>query len=217
MIQTHLRDHRLKLYAAALLCGLFVGGMILFMRHFAEDTDGGANCKTESGQQAALVDAAKGDVAAFIVSDNIQPMPDFIFKDTVERQLKLSDFRDKVLLINLWATWCLPCREEMPALDKLQEKRQREGFSVLAVSLDSDSEKPKQFYRDNKIEALALYHDDKGEAFRQLRRAGLVQGLPTSFLVNKNGCLLGLMHGPANWAGHDAKALIDAASSSQYQ
>jgi thiol-disulfide isomerase/thioredoxin len=119
-------------------------------------------------------------------------------------------------LINLWATWCAPCRAEMPALDRLQAKLGGDKFEVVAINIDTARlERRKPFLDSVGVKSLAFYTDEKADIFQVLKQAGKVVGLPTTILVDAKGCELGLMAGPAEWDSPDAIALIQAAIASQ--
>lgn len=140
------------------------------------------------------------------------PPPALALKDLEGRQHQLADYRGKVVLINFWATWCAPCREEMPALDALQKELGGEKFEVIAVNVDTgDDVKPKKFLAETGIEGLGYYRDNTLALFNDLKKRGLALGLPVTLLIDDEGCLLGHMNGPADWAGADAKRLIEAA------
>jgi thiol-disulfide isomerase/thioredoxin len=116
------------------------------------------------------------------------------------------------VLLNLWATWCVPCREEMPALDALQGAAGSGKFEVVAVNVDTGSdEKPKRFLEDIKVSKLAFYQEPDLELFNNLKKRGLVLGLPVTLLVGPDGCLRAAMNGPAKWDSPDARTFIDAA------
>jgi thiol-disulfide isomerase/thioredoxin len=117
-----------------------------------------------------------------------------------------------VLLVNLWATWCAPCRHEMPALDELQREMGGEDFEVVAVNVETgDDAKPKAFLDEIGVDSLAFYRDNTVGLFNELKRRNLALGLPVTLLIDEEGCLLAHMNGPAEWASEDAKALIRAA------
>src|SRR5690606_2801471 len=119
------------------------------------------------------------------------------------------------VLLNLWATWCAPCREEMPALDRLQSDLASQQFQVVAVSVDrGTTERPKAFLEEVGATNLPFYADPTMAIFNTLRERGRATGLPSTVLVNGEGCALGAMYGPADWASDDAKALIAAATAS---
>ncbi|HRE21805.1 MAG TPA: TlpA disulfide reductase family protein, partial [Rhabdaerophilum sp.] len=118
----------------------------------------------------------------------------------------------KVTVLNIWATWCVPCRLEMPALDALQKELGDKDFEVVAVNIDTrNPEKPKQFLKEIKVERLAYYADPKAKIFQDLKTAGRAFGMPTTLLVDPQGCELAYLAGPAEWASGDALAFVKAA------
>ena len=118
-----------------------------------------------------------------------------------------------VRVVNLWATWCVPCRKEMPALDKLQQTLGDKDFEVVAINIDTrDPEKPKTFLKEAGLTTLAYFHDQKAKVFQDLKSAGRALGMPTSVLVDGAGCEIGTIAGPAEWASDDAVKLIKAAT-----
>lgn len=126
--------------------------------------------------------------------------------------MTVAELAGKTLLINLWATWCAPCREEMPALNELQATIGGPDFEVVAVNLDTGGdERPKAFLQEIGIDELTYYRDSTLALFNNLKRRGLAIGLPVTLLVDEEGCLLAHMNGPAEWASDDAKRLIEAA------
>ncbi len=140
------------------------------------------------------------------------PLTGLAFKGPDGADLSLADFSGKTVLLNLWATWCAPCREEMPALDALQKSKGGDDFEVVAVNIDRGAEdKPKKFLKDIKIGSLAFYRDDTMGIFNDLKRRALAVGLPVTILIDDEGCMLANMNGPADWASEDAFRLIDVA------
>jgi len=130
-------------------------------------------------------------------------MPALRFVDGTGRAHSLADFRGKVVLLNIWATWCKPCREEMPTLDRLQAKLGSERFQVLALSVDQQGASiARQFYREVGIKALALYVDPTAKAAFVLD----APGLPVTLLVDRNGREIGRHLGPVQW---DAPEVIE--------
>src|SRR5205807_2579664 len=106
--------------------------------------------------------------------------------------------------LNLWATWCIPCRKEMPALDALQARLGGPNFEVLAINIDTPaSAKPRAWLKEAAIARLAYYADPSAKVFQELKLAGKVFGLPTTVLVDPAGCEIGTMAGPAEWASED--------------
>ena len=129
----------------------------------------------------------------------IQPglkVPDFTFPDINGKVVSLSDHRGKVVLVNVWATWCPPCRQEMPSMQSLYEKFKGENFEILAVSIDSEGRKAvAPFMRKMSLTFPALL--DPGETIRPLYG---ITGVPESFIIDKQGILVEKIIGPINWA-----------------
>lgn len=161
-----------------------------------------------------LIPLSRGEVAAFAPNASARRATPISFKDGSGRTLSLDDFKGRVVLINLWATWCVPCRKEMPALDELEGKLGGRDFAVLAINLDQrGGDKPKKFLEEIKAKHLLYYEDPSTNVFQKLRMAGRAPGLPSTILVDRQGCELGFLPGPAEWASEDALALIKAAIS----
>jgi len=154
---------------------------------------------------------SKGEVAAMVAAEPPRPL-DLSFKGPDGQDLKTADFAGKTVLLNLWATWCGPCREEMPALNTLQKEMGGADFEVVAVNIDTGSdEKPKAFLAEYGVDALGYYRDSSMGVFNALKKEGLAFGLPVTLVMDKQGCLISAMNGPAAWDSPDAKALIAAA------
>jgi thiol-disulfide isomerase/thioredoxin len=168
-----------------------------------------ASALTLSSKIAPLV---KGEVGSLIVATKPMQMPDLAFVDASGNPKKMSDWKGRTVLVNLWATWCVPCRKEMPALDNLQGKLGGKTFEVVAVNIDTrDSEKPKTFLKDGNLTRLDFFSDQKAKVFQDLKSAGLALGMPTSVLVDGDGCEIAAMAGGAGWDSDDAVKLITAA------
>ena len=132
-------------------------------------------------------------------------LPEIQFQDSEGRTLTLSDFRGKLVLLNLWATWCLPCRHEMPTLDRLQAELDGPDFQVLALSMDRGGlEAIAKFYGEVGVKHLAMYLDGSTEATSTL---GAV-GLPTTLLIDRDGREIGRLVGPAEWDSPDMVTFI---------
>ena len=155
---------------------------------------------------------AHGEVAALTMATTPLKLPDLVFDDANGQPKKLSDWRGRTVLVNLWATWCVPCRREMPALDALQAKLGGPDFEVVAVNIDTrDPEKPKSFLREANLTRLGYFTDQKAKVFQDLKSVGRALGMPTSVLVDGQGCEIATIAGPAEWASDDAIKLISAA------
>jgi thiol-disulfide isomerase/thioredoxin len=139
-------------------------------------------------------------------------VPDLAFKDAAGRDRTLADWRGRTVLLNLWATWCVPCRREMPALDALQAKLGGPDFEVVAVDIDTrDPQKPLAFLKEIGVSRLAYYADSSAKVFTELKTAGKAFGMPTTVIVDRSGCEIGNMAGPAEWASDDGVKLVSAA------
>jgi thiol-disulfide isomerase/thioredoxin len=152
---------------------------------------------------------ATGEVAAMSIASDPEPMPQVTFNGPDGQPRKLEDFKGKTVLLNLWATWCVPCRGEMAALDRLQAKAGSDAFEVVTVNIDTSRlDRPKAFLEEIGARNLAFYADPKAEIFFQLKQSGHALGLPTTFLIDGKGCRIGSMQGPANWDSADGQALV---------
>ena len=149
----------------------------------------------------------RGTMTAFVMRKEPVALPDIAFKDGQGNPVTLADWRGRVVLINLWATWCAPCRREMPALDRLQVKLGGDDFEVLAISVDrKGAEASAKFLSETGAENLALYVDETFKVARDLK----APGLPVTILVDRQGREIGRVTGPAEWDSEDALALIGA-------
>lgn len=168
-----------------------------------------AACTAKTTQAKEFADAAVGDVAAMLPADPPQSLKNLAFNAPDGTPMTLADRAGKTVLLNLWATWCAPCREEMPALNALEKDAGTDRFEVIAVNVDTgDDTKPKKFLAETGIDTLGYYRDNTLGIFNDLKKRGLALGLPVTLLIDDEGCLLAHMNGPADWAGPDAKRLI---------
>ncbi|HVV94110.1 MAG TPA: TlpA disulfide reductase family protein [Hyphomicrobiales bacterium] len=203
----------LKPLVAAVAVAAVVGaGAVYVILPAGRNAAAAARCPSDAALIARLKPLAKGEVAAMLVDDHPKPLPALSFKDADGKPVTLADFRGRAVLFNMWATWCAPCRAEMPALDTLQAELGGKNFDVVAVSVDATGpDKPRKFFHDLNLRHLALHTDGSGDVFRTMQSIGRGVGLPTSLLVDRGGCEIGYMPGPAQWASPDAKALVEAA------
>src|SRR6516225_5841167 len=143
----------------------------------------------------------------FVFVGKPTPVAEINFDDAVGQARKLADFKGKVLLVNIWATWCGPCRKEMPALDRLQARLGGSDFEVIPVSIDRGGmEAIRKFYSEIGVRNLAMYIDSSGQVLRQTRALGL----PTTLLIDRSGQEIGRVIGPAEW---DAPEITEFLSS----
>jgi thiol-disulfide isomerase/thioredoxin len=173
---------------------------------------GDAACAGALATAKRIAPLARGEVAAVAVADTGLHLPALAFKDATGADKTLADWKGRTVLLNLWATWCVPCRKEMPALAALQQKLGGPGFEVVAVNIDTRNlDKPKTWLNEVGIKKLAYYTDPSAKIFQDLKVIGKAFGMPTTLLVDANGCELGTLAGPAEWASDDALKLIEAA------
>ena len=150
----------------------------------------------------------KGTMRFFVLNGTPKKLSNISFKNAAGKQVRLSDWQGKAVLLNIWATWCVPCRREMPALDVLQGRLGDNRFEVVAISVDGgDLEKPRQFLTKLGIKNLSLYADPSKKVSQDLRAFGL----PVTILVNHKGEELGWYQGEMEWASQDAFDLIKGA------
>jgi thiol-disulfide isomerase/thioredoxin len=174
-----------------------------------------SDCPADSARLAArLAPFAKGELAALQVAGEPHRAIDIAFEGDDGAKLTLADFKGRAVLLNLWATWCIPCRMEMPALDRLQAAKGGPGFQVVAVNVDTARlEKRAAFLDSVGVKALARYADPSGDAFETLRKDGKALGLPVTLVIDRNGCELGVVEGGAKWDSAEAKALVETLTS----
>lgn len=206
-----------KLVVVAALAGLTAGAVAVYVKGMGSgNTDApvvaaSGQCAAAKAKAEAVKPFLKGEVATMAAVDQPRPIP-LSFKGGDGKDLTLADFKGKAVLFNLWATWCVPCRKEMPALDALQKAKGGADFEVVAVNIDTGSdEKPQAFLSEIGIASLGYYRDASMGVFNAVKKEGLAIGLPATLLFDAEGCLTAAMNGPAEWAGADALALVDAA------
>ncbi|RTL72915.1 MAG: redoxin domain-containing protein [Hyphomicrobiales bacterium] len=150
---------------------------------------------------------SQGHMAAFVFKKAPEALPELKFQDGAGGEVTLDKFKGKVVLLNLWATWCLPCRKEMPALDNLQAQLGSDKFEVVALSVDRTGVAgARRFLDETKVQKLALYADPTAKLSSTLRASGL----PTTLLIDAEGREIGRLIGPAEWDSADAVRLIRA-------
>lgn len=187
-----------------------VAGWYGFSRSGVQTAQG--ECRAAQGKAAGLKPLAKGEIAALNVNSTPKPPPAIAFAGGEGQAMSLADFRGKTVLVNLWATWCVPCREEMPALDKLQAELGGSDFQVVAINVDTrNPDKPKAWLQENGIKNLAYHADPAGKLLQVLQKSGHVVGLPTTFVVDPAGCEIAILKGPAEWDAPDALAFMRTA------
>ncbi|MCC6775769.1 MAG: DUF2613 family protein [Hyphomicrobiales bacterium] len=194
------------------IAGLAVGiaavyGIGAFMRN-ADDPQ----CRPAVEAARRIAPLARGEVAALVVAEAPLRLPDLAFRDDRGGDRRLSEWRGRTVLLNLWATWCVPCRKEMPALDRLEARVGGPQFEVVAINIDTrDVDKPRAWLKETGISRLGYFADPSAKVFQELKVAGRAAGMPTTVLVDPAGCEIGTMAGPAEWASEEAITLVTAA------
>lgn len=183
---------RMPLAAAALLYGLAT---------LSANAAGGS----DTADLTALGDLRQGTMESMVLHDAPRARIDAPFLDAEGREVTLADYRGKVVLLNLWATWCPPCRKEMPSIDRLAGEMAGDDFAVIALSTDrGDISRIIRFYTEIGVENLPIDRDPRGKV---MRAAGVV-GLPVTLLLDRQGREIGRVTGDADWDSAEAKALI---------
>jgi thiol-disulfide isomerase/thioredoxin len=204
---------RIPMVIGAVMAGVVIGFAGVYgIGGLMRNGTGDPACRPAIEVSRRIAPLARGEVAALTMATVPLRIPDLAFEDGDGRPRKLSDWRGRTVLINLWATWCLPCRKEMPALDSLETKLGGPDFAVLAINIDTrDPDKPKAFLKQSGLSRLGAFNDQKAKVFQDLKSVGRALGMPTSVLVDGAGCEIATIAGPAEWASDDALALIKAA------
>jgi thiol-disulfide isomerase/thioredoxin len=204
---------RLAVVAAGSLAGVVIGlaavyGIITFLGNRAGD----AQCAPAVATAGRVAPLARGEVAGVVVASRPLRLPDLAFRDASGGDRHLAEWRGRTVLLNLWATWCIPCRKEMPALDELQAKLGGPPFEVLSINIDTrDAAKPRNWLEEVGITRLGYYTDSSAKVFQDLKLVGRAIGMPTTILIDPAGCEIGTIAGPAEWASEDALDLLRAA------
>ena len=194
------------------LVALLGTGLALYGTRFPAGNVAAGPCAESAPALARVAMAARGDVAAMQAPDAPRPAPDIAFKGPDGAETRLAALKGRLLLVNLWATWCAPCKAEMPALDRLEAALGGETFSVVAINVDTRNlDKPAEWLKQAGIARLAQYADPGGRVLPAIQRDTGSTGLPTTMLIDAKGCTIGVMKGPAEWSGPDGQRLIRAA------
>jgi len=148
---------------------------------------------------------AKGSLKKLTALESPPIQPNMIFTAPEGTEMRLSDYKGKVILVNIWATWCAPCIAEMPMLDELQVKKGSDRFEVVTISLDRTPEEAAQWLDKNGIKNLPRWHDSTYGVSAKLK----LPGLPTSIFYNKQGREIARIPGEVDWTSEEALALVD--------
>ncbi|MCC2098296.1 MAG: TlpA family protein disulfide reductase [Hyphomicrobiales bacterium] len=193
--------------------------IVVFGALYLINSGGGKNpsdvaglCTPSKEAAARIRPLAVGKLAALSVPKSPTPATNIGFDGPDGKKLNIASFRGKTVLLNIWATWCVPCRAEMPELDALQKDLGGADFEVVAVNIDTSRlDRRLPFLKSVGVKSLKFYSDKEAQSFQVLKQAGKVLGLPATFLIDANGCEIGRMAGPAAWGSDEAKKLIRTA------
>jgi thiol-disulfide isomerase/thioredoxin len=163
------------------------------------------NAETKSFHKTITNEHLSGSMGAFHLSKRKNPVRDFSFQNKVGHTLNISEFRGKIVILNIWATWCLPCRKEMPSLNNLQKIFGDKKFVVLAISQDKAGIRLiEKFYSEMKITHLEIFIDRRGKS----QRLSGVFVLPTTLIIDPDGFEIGRLIGGAVWDSKESIRLI---------
>ena len=164
---------------------------------------------------AQVVDAAAtGQLASLNGTGTGRNYSDLAFEDTSGKPMSIKDLAGKSLLVNFWASWCIPCRAEMPALDALAAEANGPDFAVVTINTgDPQAGKAEAFFTQGAWTNLPFYIDRKFAVLDRLKVSAVSAGLPTTLLLDKKGCEIGVLQGPAEWNSPDGLRVIDALKS----
>ncbi len=133
------------------------------------------------------------------------PAPNFTFPDLTGQTVSLSDYRGRLVFLNIWATWCPPCVDEMPSMEKLYNKFKSDQFEILAVSVDGEGSKVVAPFMERLNLTFPALLDKKGK----IKNIYGVTGIPESFIIGKNGIILKKVIGPIDWAKPDVSRFFE--------
>ena len=183
------------LYALILIITVTAAGTSMFLYYQTEFGNFGESSSVSEPPEPDN-ESTGNNQSVFSFFETPQTMPELKFLNSKKREVTLEAFQGWVVLLNIWATWCVPCREEMPALDRLQAQLGGSDFEVLALSIDrGQTSIIEKFYQELELNSLAIYHDPTGGASYKLN----VPGIPATFLVNREGKGIGYVIGPIEW------------------
>jgi thiol-disulfide isomerase/thioredoxin len=211
--QSSFAKKRLAMILAGGIAGVVVGlAGVYGIATLTRNAGGDPACRSAVDLAKKLAPIARGEVAAVNVAKSPLRLPALTFQDASGKPLTLEHWRGRTVLLNLWATWCVPCRKEMPALDALEQRLGGPGFEVVAINIDTrDPDKPKAWLKEVGVQKLGYYADPAASTFQDLKAIGRAFGMPTTILVDPHGCEIATIAGPAEWASDDAIKLIKAA------
>ncbi|MGX1308310.1 thiol-disulfide isomerase/thioredoxin [Amorphus suaedae] len=215
--RTSPRPRRRSALAAALVSvGIVAGVGAVYVTGGFAGNGGGGQCAAAAAMAGPLDAAAQGTVAGFKPLATPVDLSTLSFKNGDGKDVTIADFAGRTVLLNLWATWCPPCRAEMPSLDALEKRMGGGDFQVVAVSVDTkDDGRAQDFYRETGISSLDFFIEPTMKMFAALKKEGLALGMPTTLILDRQGCAAGVLSGPAEWDSPEAVGLVRAALDAQ--
>lgn len=143
---------------------------------------------------------ARGDVGG--------PLPDVVLADLADgRAVALAEYRGQALVVNLWATWCEPCRREMPSLERLSQSARAQGLTVIGITADTDLNLAREFVRRQELTFVNFSDPDMARARPVLG----IKALPETFVINKEGRIVARAVGARDWSTGEARAWLETA------
>jgi len=173
-------------------------------------------CLMDKAKSTPLKAAARGIFSSLVFPEEPYYAGYLGFRNGEGEALTLAQFKGKVLVVNLWAMWCAPCRAEMADLAQLAKKIGNDDFEVLTINMDKDSVENNKIYEfldEIQAQNLALYRDEEMEIFKQVRQAIPARGLPFTLILDKGGCAVASFSGAAPWGNEDAVYFIETLKS----
>ncbi|MBL4618335.1 MAG: redoxin domain-containing protein [Robiginitomaculum sp.] len=192
----------LKIAIYVLLASGFAVVLMVLASSLIDPTSNQAKNQTNSNIQQAVL-------GKMITLSPRPKQPNAKFLNAAGEKLVLEQFKGKVILLNIWATWCEPCVEEMPSLDALQDKLGGDDFEVIAISEDRSIEDVKTFYQEYNIENLTIYMDEKFSVVTQLYVKDYPKGLPITILYDRQGREIFRLSGGFDWVSDEAITRIE--------
>jgi thiol-disulfide isomerase/thioredoxin len=163
-------------------------------------------CRPTLDLARRIAPLAHGEVAAVTVAEEARKLPALVFRDAGGTARSLADWQGRTVLFNLWATWCVPCRKEMPALDRVQAQLGDRHFHIVPLSIDREGVAPvKRFYQEVGVEKLSIYVDPSGRGSHSLA----ISGVPTTLLIDPEGREVARKMGAAEWDSPEMASLIE--------
>ena len=196
----------MKMRALGLGLAAVAGGAAILAIVVSQYASVGANEKRAVATPQKAGGAEASTAVQFPMHPSPVSVPELSFLNKERKEISLQEFKGQTIILNVWATWCVPCRKEMPALDRLEAKLGSSKFQVVPLSIDRNGlEKVEKFYRELHLDRLPIFVDETGKAPRVLATVGI----PTTLLIDPNGREIGRQIGPAEWDSPSMIAFLE--------